>query len=69
MTATINPPEPLVTAPLAATQLGVHRNTILNMAKDGRITPAGRLPGPRGAWLFTPSELDRVQRLLESHAA
>lgn len=68
MTTIHLPPEPLVTAQAVAIKLDVHRNTVLNMAKDGRIRTAGRMPGPRGAWLFTEAEVERLRALLKAAA-
>jgi hypothetical protein len=31
------------------------------MAEDGRLTPALKLPGETGAYLFEPAEVDRAK--------
>jgi len=47
----------------AADQIGVTTRTLNRMAADGRITPAGKAPGVRGAYLYTPDEIARVIRV------
>jgi excisionase family DNA binding protein len=51
-----------------AKRLGLERSTLSRWVKEGRITPAMRLPGATGAFLFHPSEVERV-RLAENLAA
>lgn len=56
MTDTTTAPDAeYLTAAEAAALLGVHRNTIHNMVRDGRLQPAGKLPGTTGALLFHPA--------------
>lgn len=50
-----------------AESLGCERSTLSRWVKEGRITPAMRLPGPTGAFLFHPAEVERV-RLTEAAA-
>lgn len=51
-------PELLSTAEVAA-RLGVHHATVARMVLDGRLSARHRAPGPRGAFLFDPAEVDR----------
>lgn len=51
-----------------ARRLGLERSTLSRWVKEGRIVPAMRLPGATGAFLFHPSEVERV-RLAEGLAA
>lgn len=48
-----------------ARSLGLERSTLSRWVKEGRITPAMRLPGRTGAFLFHPAEVERV-RLAEN---
>jgi len=41
-------------------RLKIDRSTLSRWVKDGTAVPAMRLPGPRGAFLFTPAEVDRL---------
>lgn len=50
----------LITTAQVAKRLGRDVTTVHQMARDGRITPAGKLPGETGAYLFEPAEVDRV---------
>ena len=47
----------------AARRLGVHENTVRNMAKDGRITVAERLP-MSGFMRFHADEVQRVRDMI-----
>lgn len=40
---------------------GIDRSTLSRMVKEGRITPAIKLPGLRGAFLFEPTEVERAK--------
>lgn len=42
-------------------ELGRDASTIARMVRDGRIKPATKLPGLRGAYLFTADEVARVK--------
>lgn len=44
----------------AARRLGVHRRTILWRIDNGRLTPACKLPGPLGGYLFDAEQIDRL---------
>ena len=47
-----------------AGKLKIERSTLSRWVKEGRIAVAMRLPGPNGAMLFDPAEVDRVAREL-----
>jgi predicted site-specific integrase-resolvase len=48
-----------------AERLGVSIATVNRMARDGRLTPAIRLPGIRGAQLYAR---DRIEALADKEA-
>jgi predicted site-specific integrase-resolvase len=41
-------------------RLGINRSTLSRWVKDGTATPAMRLPGKTGAFLFTEAEVIRL---------
>jgi predicted site-specific integrase-resolvase len=43
-----------------ADRLQVDRSTLSRWVQLGRITPAMKLPGLTGSYLFDPEEIDRV---------
>jgi len=43
----------LLTTAEVARRLGVVRWTVCRLVAEGRLVPAGKLPGPNGAYLFT----------------
>lgn len=51
----------LLTAKAVCERLGCDRSTLSRWVKEGFITPALKFPGPRGAFLFAPIEIDRVE--------
>ena len=51
----------LISTAEAAKQLGVSVRTLNRMADDGRITPAGKAPGLRGAYMYDQAEIERVR--------
>ncbi len=51
----------LMTAAQAAEVLRCTPRTVARMAEDGRLTPALKLPGKVGAYLFEPAEVARVK--------
>lgn len=59
--------ESLLTSFQVAVRLGKSLRTVQRMADAGRIPIAQKLPGPNGARLFRPSEIDAYIR--ESGAA
>ena len=46
--------------------LGVDVSTLAAWARDGRITPAIKLPGIRGARLFERADVERLAKELRS---
>ncbi len=52
--------EKLTTAEVAQA-LRVHPSTISRMVDQGRLEVAIKLPGIRGAFLFDPSEVERIK--------
>ena len=51
----------LLTTRQAATRLRVDVSTLSRWVASGRIHPAIKLPGIRGAMLFDPAEVERVE--------
>jgi excisionase family DNA binding protein len=51
----------------AVERLNIDRSTLTRWVAGGRIEPAMKLPGLRGAYLFDPAEVERVRG--ESRAA
>lgn len=45
----------------AARTLGVTVRTISRWVKTGRLTPAAKTPGVRGAYLFHPADIDSLR--------
>lgn len=41
-------------------RLDINRSTLTRWVASGRITPALRLPGPSGAFLFDTTDVDRL---------
>lgn len=54
-------PPQLLTSAEACEQLGIDRSTLSRWVALDRITPAQKLPGLRGAFLFDPAEIERVK--------
>ena len=52
--------ESLITSGQAATRLGCSIWTIHNMVKDGRLKPAGKVPGATGPYLFNPADVEAL---------
>lgn len=63
------PPPDLLTTRQVATLLRCSVATVARMAADGRLTPAYRLEGQRGALLFRPSDVKRLARKSERVAS
>lgn len=61
--ACVRTPDLLATTQVAE-RLGIERSTLSRWVKEGRITYAMRLPGPKGAFLFAPAEVERVAQVL-----
>ena len=51
--------KPMSTREVAA-QLGVSVRTVHRAIASGRLTPAGQLPGYRGAYYFDPTHIDSL---------
>lgn len=50
----------IITTAEAAHRLGLPVRTLTRWARVGRIEPAAKLPGLRGAYLFDAAEVERV---------
>ncbi len=42
--------------------VGVDRSAVTRWVQLGRLTPAMRLPGPNGAYLFHPADIEQIRR-------
>lgn len=51
--------QPLTTAE-AAERLGTSTRSIHRMVEDGRLEPAFKAPGVRGAMFFNPADVDEL---------
>lgn len=56
----------LLTSAEVCERLNIDRSTLSRWVASGRITPALKMPGIRGPFLFDPAE---VERLAEAGAA
>ena len=54
-------PSLLTAAETCAELGGIDRSTLTRWVQAGRITPARKLPGLTGAYLFDPAEVQRVK--------
>ena len=43
-----------------AQRLKVSRRTVARLVRSGELTPIIKAPGPKGAYLFDPTEVERV---------
>ncbi|MGP5715694.1 helix-turn-helix transcriptional regulator [Brachybacterium tyrofermentans] len=50
----------LLTSGEVATRLGIARQTVTWRVARGQLTPAQKLPGARGGYLFTAEHIDEV---------
>lgn len=50
----------LITTAEAAAILGVHVGTVSRMVAAGRLTPAIKVPGKTGAFLFAPADVQAL---------
>lgn len=55
------PVAPLITSREVCKRLGIDRSTLTRWVAAGRVKPAQKLPGLRGAYLFTADVLDDQQ--------
>lgn len=51
----------LLTSAEACERLGIDRSTLSRWVEKGRLAPAQKLPGLRGAFLFTVEEINRAK--------
>lgn len=58
----------LLTSAEVCERLGIDRSTLSRWVAAETMTPAQKLPGLRGAFLFTPAEVERVADLLRATA-
>jgi hypothetical protein len=58
----------LLTSAQAGVILGKSARTVQRMVDAGEITAAQKLPGPNGAYLFAPTEVERVRAELAAIA-
>lgn len=58
----------LCTTQAAAHRLGVSVRTVHRLVADGRLTPACKLDGPRGAYLFATDDVTALRAALERAA-
>lgn len=63
----MHPPE-LLTSAQAGVILGKSARTVQRMVDAGEIAAAQKLPGPNGAYLFSPTEVERVRAELAAIA-
>lgn len=52
---------PLLSTTEAVERLNIDRSTLTRWVASGRIKPAHKLPGLRGAYLFDEAEVERVK--------
>ena len=57
----MNPTDSLMTSAEVCDRLGIDRSTLSRWVASGRISPTTKLPGVRGAFLFTRAEVARVK--------
>jgi excisionase family DNA binding protein len=50
-----------MTSAEACEQLEIDRSTLSRWVASGTITPAQKLPGLRGAFLFTPGDVEKLR--------
>ena len=63
------PPQPYLTSATVCDALGIKRHTLSRWVAAGRITPAIKAPGLRGAFLFDPAEVERLRTELTKAAS
>lgn len=51
----------LLTSAAVCEELHIDRSTLSRWVASGRIAPATKLPGIRGAFLFTADEIERLK--------
>lgn len=55
-----NESQPLTSAE-ACEQLGIDRSTLSRWVASGRIAPVFKVPGKRGAFLFSPADVEALR--------
>jgi len=58
--STVHAMPDLITSPEAAAMLGVSVRTVHRKIEEGRLTPAKKLPGPTGAYLFNRADVEAL---------
>lgn len=66
--AHMNPPDLLSTIEVCEV-VGFDRSTLSRWIKDGTASPAMRLPGKTGAYLFTRAETERLRDIYRERTA
>ena len=59
----------LLTSAEACDQLAIDRSTLSRWVTTGRMTCAMKLPGKRGAYLFTQAQIDAARATIDTEAA
>lgn len=59
----------LLTSPQVAIQLGCSVRTVHRLVTSEQLTPAQKLPGPNGAFLFAQEDIERFAQRRELTAA
>lgn len=54
------PSDDLLSTVETADLIGVERSTVSKMVREARLTPAHKLPGPTGAFVFRRGEVERA---------
>jgi excisionase family DNA binding protein len=60
---------PLVGSTEACERIGIGRSTLTMWIQAGRIAYVQKLPGPKGVYLFDPTEVERVRRDYQAEKA
>lgn len=59
----------LLTAPQAGLILGKSGRTVVRLAESGRLRVALKVPGPKGAYLFSRRDVEALAEQLERSAS
>jgi predicted site-specific integrase-resolvase len=59
----------LLTTAQVAEKLGKSVATVNRWAADGRLKPAAKAPGIRGAWLFDPADVVEAEKSIHDDEA
>jgi excisionase family DNA binding protein len=60
MLSTMHKPEPFIGAAEACQLLDIHAATLGRWVKSGALTPAHKLPGKNGAYLFNRGDVEAL---------